>query len=71
MSLYEITSKKAVVKWNLECQRTGGGSNLAPKPTKIQFRITSFIGEVHTSGISGIANCDAAAQAQQQGPTKL
>jgi len=63
-------AKKAVTKWNFECRRTGGGRNLASKPTEIQFRIASFIGEVQTSGIPGTANCDAAAQAQQQGPTK-
>jgi len=59
-------AKKAVAKWKFECRCTGGGRNLAPKPTEIQFRIASFIGEIHTSGIPGIANCDATAQAQQQ-----
>ena len=54
-------SKKAVAKWKSEADRTGGGSNTAPKPSEMQFRIANFIGYVHTVGIPGTENCDIAA----------
>ena len=37
-------SKRAVARWNAEVKRTGGGTNAAPKPSEIQFRIAAFIG---------------------------
>jgi len=64
-------AKKAVAKWNFECRRTDGDEIWLQNLPKFNFvLIASFIGEVHTSGISGTANCDAVAQAQQQSTSK-
>ena len=53
-----------MARWNAEVKRTGGGTNAAPKPSEIQFRIAAFIGWVNTEGIAGTDYCDVAGQSE-------
>ena len=47
-----------MARWNTEVKRTGGETNVAPKPSETQFRIAAFIGRMNTKGLAGIDNCD-------------
>ena len=54
------TSKKAVVSYNKQLQKTGApGSNPVKKPTDLQFKVVALIGSVHTEGIAGTEMCDS------------
>ena len=51
-------AKKAVVEYQKECSKTGGGVNAAATPSELQFKIASLIGPIFTAGIPNTEGCD-------------